>query len=420
MTESAPPRLLQGFGLELEFMIVRADTLDPLPVADRLLAAAAREPGAVTECAPGEEVEDVEFGGFGWSNELVLHVVEFKTLGPVATLDGLEDGFQEQVRRANRLLEPLGGRLLPAATHPWLDPQRDTRLWPHGHREIYAAYDRIFGCRGHGWSNLQSAHLNLAFDGDDEFACLHAATRLLLPLIPALASASPVMDGRPTGWLDTRLEVYRGNQARVPSIAGLVVPEPVWTRRAYEQEILARLYRDIAPLDPEGLLQHEWLNSRGAIARYDRGALEIRVVDVQECPAADAALAAGLVQVLARLIGETWSPLAEQQALSTETLAVQLWACARAGERAPVTDPGLLACYGLAHAVEAGELWSHALGGMERLTRPQRDTLRLMLERGTLAGRLLQALGPDPDHGRQLETWQRLAACLAEGALFLP
>ena len=33
------------------------------------------------------------------------------------------------------------------------------------------------------------------------------------------------------------------------------------------------------------------MNSRGAIARFDRNAIEIRVIDVQECPKADLAIA---------------------------------------------------------------------------------------------------------------------------------
>ena len=44
------------------------------------------------------------------------------------------------------------------------------------------------------------------------------------------------------------------------------------------------MYRAIDPLDTEGILQEEWLNSRAAIARFDRGAIEIRCMDTQECP----------------------------------------------------------------------------------------------------------------------------------------
>jgi hypothetical protein len=31
-------------------------------------------------------------------------------------------------------------------------------------------------------------------------------------------------------------------------------------------------------------MDHHFANSRGAIARFDRGAIEIRVIDIQECP----------------------------------------------------------------------------------------------------------------------------------------
>jgi hypothetical protein len=90
---------------------------------------------------------------------------------------------------------------------------------------VYEAFDRIFDCRGHGWANLQSAHLNLPFSDAEEFGRLHAAIRLLLPILPALAASSPVMDGRLTGRVDSRLDVYRHNARRVPQVSGRVVPE---------------------------------------------------------------------------------------------------------------------------------------------------------------------------------------------------
>jgi len=41
------------------------------------------------------------------------------------------------------------------------------------------------------------------------------------------------------------------------------------------------------------VLQNEWLNSRGAIARFERDTIEIRVLDSQETPAAELAIAIG-------------------------------------------------------------------------------------------------------------------------------
>lgn len=76
-----------------------------------------------------------------------------------------------------------------------MDPATESRFWPHGDAIVYRTYDRIFGCRSHGWANIQCMHLNLPFAGDEEFARLHAAARLLLPILPALAANSPAAAG---------------------------------------------------------------------------------------------------------------------------------------------------------------------------------------------------------------------------------
>jgi gamma-glutamyl:cysteine ligase YbdK (ATP-grasp superfamily) len=109
-----------------------------------------------------------------------------------------------------------------------MDPLRETKLWPHQNNEIYQAFDRIFDCRGHGWSNLQSCHINFPFETEEEFGRLHAAIRLVLPLLPALAASSPYKEGVRGEDLDTRLATYRTNCARVPLVTGNVIPEQVF------------------------------------------------------------------------------------------------------------------------------------------------------------------------------------------------
>ena len=284
--------LFQACGVELEYMIVDRATLDVRPIADELFRDAAGGSEYVGEFASGD---------VSWSNELVAHVVELKTTEPAKSLAPLADAFQAQVRRINELLAPHGARLMPGGMHPWMDPDRETKLWPHDSSEIYESFHRIFGCGGHGWSNLQSVHLNLPFADDAEFGRLHAAIRVLLPILPVLAASSPIVDGRVTGVLDARLDAYRENSRRIPSITGHVVPEAVFTEADYRDSILARLYSDIAPHDPQAILQHEWLNARGAIARFERNTIEVRVLDVQECPAADVAICGLATAALRRL-----------------------------------------------------------------------------------------------------------------------
>lgn len=396
-----------GYGVELEYMIVDRNTLAVMPVADTLLRVAGGD-------------ADVGRGRYAWSNEIVLHLVELKNARPAPALEFLGAGFQDEVRAINALLAPLGARLMPTGTHPWMDPRRETRLWPHAQADIYRAYDRIFGCSQHGQANLQSMHLNLPFSGDAEFARLHAAVRLVLPILPALAASSPVVEGAPDGHLDARLAAYCDAVRRVPSVIGAVIPDTTGSQADYEAQVLAPMYRDIAPLDPEGVLRHEWLNARGAIPRFERSAVEIRVIDVQECPQADLAVAAAAAAVVRSLYDGKWSSLGMQQAFPTASLGRILANCIRDADQAVIDDAAYLRLLGLSDPrTRAGELWHHLVVR----TALNRSTvwdapLRLMLEQGPLARRILRALGPAFTPERLQAVYRELCDCLDAGRLF--
>jgi gamma-glutamyl:cysteine ligase YbdK (ATP-grasp superfamily) len=404
--------LFGGFGIEIEYMIVERDALDVRPVADELLK----------QVADGYETE-VELGAAAWSNELALHVVEIKTNGPAASLRGLGALFHAQVEHMNRLLAPMDARLLPTAMHPWMDPETQLQLWPHGSQRIYATYDRIFGCLGHGWANLQSVHLNLPFANDAEFARLHAAIRLVLPLVPGLAASSPFVEGRASGCLDTRLHYYRGNQRRVPSVAGLVIPERVFSRRGYEQGLLAGVYRDLAALDPEGVLRHEWVNSRGCIARFDRMAIEIRLIDVQECPRADIAVAAAVTAAVRSLTEELWCGGKRQREWHERELAAVLAAAIRDADETVIDNRRYLDCFGYPERGRAKlrELWQHLIETVLAADdgwHEYREPLGAITARGCLARRILDAAGPAPAREDLHRVYTDLADCLAQNALF--
>lgn len=410
MSGGAPWHLFEVFGVEMEYMIVDRETLAVRPIADDLLRGMA-----------GEYVDDIERGDFGWSNELVCHVIELKTNGPVPALVGLGNGFHDEIRFVNERLRPMGAMLLGTGAHPWMNPDRDTRLWPHGNREIYHQYDRIFDCRGHGWSNLQSVHLNLPFQGDDEFGRLHAAIRLILPLIPALAASTPILDGQITGLMDTRLETYRHNQDRIPSIAGRVIPEQAFTEGEYRHRIFDRIQRDISPHDPDGILDVLFLNSRGAIARFDRGAIEIRVIDIQECPAADLAIQDLLVASLRGLVAERYVPLTEQQSWPEDLLADIFLSVVRDADEAVISDSDYLRALGIRERrVKAAEAWRRlAEEASDSLDAGSRCPLKTILAQGPLARRLVSRLGPRPGRSAIEATYRQLADCLQENRLWL-
>jgi glutamate---cysteine ligase / carboxylate-amine ligase len=404
--------LFEVCGIEIEYMIVDRDTLSVLPVTDRVLKSVA-----------GDFVNEVETGSLAWSNELALHVIELKTNGPAPSLAGLDTAFHGDVSRINGLLEEWNGRLMPTAMHPWMDPQVETRLWPHDYNPIYEAFNRIFDCRGHGWSNLQSTHINLPFANDAEFAQLHAALRFVLPLLPALAASSPVIDGKPGGSLDNRLAVYRTNARRIPSVSGNVIPEPIYSRRDYERHLLQRIYDDLAPHDPEGVLRHEWVNARGAIARFDRNAIEIRVLDTQECPAADLALAALIIETVRALGEEAWCGLTHLKDWDTRGLEAIFLTAVRDADHALISDRRYLAAFGFPERgpARARDLWQHLIeilpsaGGADP---GRRRVFDLYLRRGALARRISAALGPAPSRDALMHVYGRLCDCLAGGTLF--
>src|SRR5438477_337910 len=199
MTTSRALPAFSAYGIELEYMIVGRSTLAVRPIADELLRRMA-----------GHDTADVTHGHLGWSNELVLHVLD---------------------------------------------------------------------------------------------------------------ASSPLREGRLAGQLDGRLEAYRQHTGKIPAIVRDVIPEPVATRADYEAYILEPIYRAIAAYDETGVLRHEWLNARGAIARFARNAIEIRLPDTQECPTADIAIACAVAGAVKALYQDRWSRLKIRDAFPTAALS---------------------------------------------------------------------------------------------------
>lgn len=400
--------LFTRFGVELEYMIVNTETLNVSPVADRVLEHF------------GGASREVNNGLLSWSNELALHVIELKTSNPAPQLDDLSLPFQAEVQLINRHLEKSGLCLLPTAMHPWMNPQKETLLWPHGSLEIYQAFDRIFDCRGHGWSNLQSVHLNLPFSNEEEFIRLHSAIRIVLPLIPAIAASSPFMNGHPGHDLDNRLAVYRNNCARIPSVTGRIVPERIRSIASYHDRILSRIYRDLEPYDSEKILRHEWTNARGAIARFERNTIEIRVIDIQESPVADLAILQLVTRLLQHLCGPNGSALEKQLSLSTRSLEAILNDGIHEAEHAVISQPAFLEALGIAPAksIRHGELWRELFAMLCPIHEEWHESIAIILDQGCLAQRIKKAVGKTPTKDSLFDTYQGIRNCLNSGRMF--
>ncbi len=399
-----PYSIFSVFGIELEYMIVDNTTLAIKPIADVLI-----------EAMSGEVQNEFELDEIAVSNELALHVIELKTNGPTRELTTLADKFYDVIKKVNQALMTHQARLLSSGAHPWLNPQDGIQLWPHGDRKIYQCYDKIFGCAGHGWGNLQSTHLNLPFANDAEFKVLHQAIRLLLPIIPALTASTPILEGKYCHAVDGRLLFYGKNQIKIPHITGHVIPELVASQKEYDEIILQPMYKMIAPFDTQKILQHEWLNSRGAIARFERNAIEIRILDIQESPLADIACVAAIVAVLKHMVNDKIC----DGNLATEQLKNIYDATIVAGSSAIINDMDYLALFGINQPCSAKELWQMLISQVTDGLSPQFNTvIDNILTHGNLAERIMARLGKEFDHQAMAMVYQDVANCLAENRLF--
>jgi len=403
---AGPWKTFSGIGIELEYMIVDKQSLQVKPLVEKVLR----------QFNHGELTDEVVVEGLRWSNELVSHVLEIKGDGPLSSFAQAGELFSGGIKKINDYLSGFGCCLLGTAMHPTMDSAKEMVLWPHGQKEIYSQFHKIFTCQGHGWSNLQSMHLNFPFQTEEEFGRLHAAIRLVLPLIPILCASSPICDNKLQAFPSMRLKFYEENQKKIPSITGHVIPEAVFNYPDYER-LLEDVYRDIRPFDPEGILQYPWLNSRGAIPKFDYGCIEIRIADIQEMPLMDMAIAE-FVQCLVKFQYQekiyNWE---KQMRTPTEELA-QIYQRANNFN----TQGGgrwFSELWGI-DSQDANDsfliLVHHLFNKMQHELSPQTQSLlEQWLKQGPLAHRLKVALG----QGKSIDKiYRQLASCLSENKLF--
>ena len=402
--------LFEVFGIELEYMLVHNKTMKVNPSVDELFIL---KNGTLTSDVPNGKIE--------WSNELVAHVVELKTNGPVSSLEDLENDFFQNIKEINKLLGGMDSKLLSGACHPLMDTLIETKLWPHDHNEIYNLYNRIFDCRGHGWSNVQSMHINLPFANDQEFEKLHAAVRILLPIIPGLAASSPVLDGHFTGYKDSRMHYYKTNQKEIPHMTGKVIPEQVFNKKEYHEKIFDPINKAIKKYDTEQILDHHFLNSRGAISRFDRNAIEIRVIDIQETPSADIAIAAFIVEALKLLVSEELVSLEDQKTWHEDDLFDIFNDVIKDAENTLITNKRYLAIFDIEKDAEVKNIWKNIYKRVgNKLSVNHQNHIEFILQNGSLSSRILKSLRGDFSETNIKRTYLKIAESLQSDRMFRP
>jgi carboxylate-amine ligase len=261
----------------------------------------------------GKVINFVELPQFTFGKELQLHVMEIKANAPFRSPELFEETMQDAVATLRDYLwKKYHAHLLGTGMHPLLRLE-ETRIWPHRHRKIYQEYGKIFNLQQHGWLNIQSFHLNLSYSKENQGVLLHNLLAGLCAYLPAISASSPIFEGTVGSNVDNRLYFYKMNQREIPSIAGDVIPDYVSSFDQYRREVIKGYSQDLAEAGAgKTILFKEWVNSRGVIFRFDRAAIEVRVMDEQECVKSDVALSCFIRATLRGLIANQVEPLPHQ------------------------------------------------------------------------------------------------------------
>jgi carboxylate-amine ligase len=236
-----------------------------------------------------------------------------------------------------------------------------------------------------------------------------------------LSASSPIFEGENTGFKDARLNVYKTNQKEIPEMAGKVIPEQVFTKKDYYRDIFDPINIAIKPHDLENILDHHFLNSRGAIARFDRNAIEIRVIDIQECPKADIAVAILIIEVLKLLVSEELVALEDQKSWHEDELFAIFNDVIKDAETTVITDMAYLNLFDIEEKCTAGEIWKKLYNSLkENISDKHRKTIEFLLENGSLSTRILKAVGTNFSEENVKKVYNKLGNCLAENKLFKP
>jgi len=280
-------------GPEHEYSVVGGE-LKALPIVDKII-----------KDFRGRIVNFVEQPRFTFGKELQLHVMEIKPNKPFRSPEIFDETMHEAILSLIDFLEgKYKAHLLGTGMHPLLRLE-ETEVWPHRHRQIYHAFSKAFNLNQHGWLNIQSFQLNIPYSNEERAVFIHNLLAEICAYLPAISASSPIYEEKLGEDIDNRLHFYMTNQKEVPSVIGDVIPEYVFSFEQYRKEIIEKYSLDLANAGiHECLLYKDWVNSRGAILRFDRKAVEIRVMDEQECVKSDVALSCFVRAMLRGLMRE--------------------------------------------------------------------------------------------------------------------
>ena len=178
------------------------------------------------------------------------------------------------------------------------------------------------------------------------------------------------------------------------------------------------MYADIRPYDPKGILQYPWLNSRGAIPKFDHKAIEIRIIDTQECVTADIALAKVVHAILKNWFDSSHYFLGNP--CETKRLKNIFEHSIKSGLSTLIDDSELLRQWQVPKQLKTcRDVWSFLIEKNSFMLRQQEQlALEQILIHGNLSERILRAAGKNAPLDSIKKIYEQLTFCLLTNQQF--
>ncbi|MGN6373702.1 MAG: carboxylate-amine ligase [Solirubrobacteraceae bacterium] len=252
-------------GLEEEFAILDPSTLELVPRFEELRAQASQVDPLLHESITGElissEIEIVSGPGAGFADAVARQ--------------------RERRRRLFALVHAHGAALGSTGTHPWADYREQPIIDTEHYRRVEQGLKYV------AWrNNTFSLHVHVGIRDLDRAVRVCDRLRPVLPLLLALSSNSPYVDGRDSGLHSARTQTFTRSFPR----CGIPDPFGGWDayRRYVEFLISTRSIVEFTQV---------WWSVR---PHFQFGTVEVRICDAQSTAAESEALAGLIVACVAQ------------------------------------------------------------------------------------------------------------------------
>jgi carboxylate-amine ligase len=251
-------------GLEEEFALLDASELGLVPRFDELRAAAAADP-VLAESISGE---------------LIASEIEIRS-GRGEDLAAATAAQRDRRRRLFTLAAERGIAIGATGTHPWSDYREQQIIDTEHYRRVE------HGLKYVAWrNNTFSLHVHVGIRGADRAVLVCDRLRPVLPLLLAISSSSPFLDGRDSGLHSARTQIFTKSFPR----CGIPDPFGGWDAFGRYVDFLVRT-RSIVEYT------QVWWSIR---PHFSFGTVEVRICDSQITASESEGLAALILACVAQ------------------------------------------------------------------------------------------------------------------------